>query len=402
MAVQKRRLKIGIDFRVEEPRQGVGTAVLALLHGLSHLQQTEQEYLLLVWDKHLDFFRPYVSGNCSLVGVPSPTPSSGARWKARLRGVAFLQWLYTKMRPASARLAASDGTAERLGCDLVHFPSQVGYTTALPTIYQPWDLQHRHYPEFFAPQDYRVRETQYPEFCRRARFVCVQTEWTRQDVIRQYDLEPEKVVVIRWGTAFEAYRQPSEKEILQVQEDLNLQEPFFLYPAITWPHKNHAVILRALAVLQQRHGRAPLVLFTGKPTDYQATLQAMSRDLKVDHAVRFLGFTSTNQIQVLFHLAQALLFPSLFEGLGLPILEAFRAGLPVISSNATVLSEVTGNAALLFDPASPEQLADRIDELQSSPLLRQHLAERGKETLANYSIDETARQFFSLYNKTVG
>ncbi len=390
---------MGIDFRVDDPRQGVGTAVLALLHGLSRLDQADQEYVLLVQERHLEFFRPYVAGSCSLVGVPATTPSRVSRWKAKLRNVAALQWVWTKLRPASARLPASDGMAERLGCDLVHFPSQIGYVTSLPTIYQPWDLQHCHYPEFFSSQDLRARETQYRGFCARAEFVCVQTEWTRQDVITQYGISPEKIVVIRWGTAFEAYSQPCDEERERVRLELGLPERFFLYPAVCWPHKNHAVILHALALLKPS-SRHPLhVVFTGAPTPFQKQVEALARDLGVQDCISFLGFTPAKQIRIIFHLAAALLFPSHFEGLGLPVLEAFRVGLPVISSNASVLPEVTGGAALLFDPNSAEELAGSMEQLLESYTLSEVLAARGRKLIESYSADATAQQFYQLYRK---
>lgn len=402
MFVVDRKLKIAIEFRVDEPRQGVGTAVLALLHGLGRLDQEEQEYVLLVQERHLDFFRPYVSGNCTLIGLPSSSPSSLSWWKTKLRNVEFLQWLWTRLRPAGAQLPKSDGTAERLGCDLIHFPSQFGYVTSLPTIYQPWDLQHRHFPEFFSPRDVRLRDTLYRGLCERADIVCVQTEWTRRDVVAQYDIPPEKVVVLRWGTAFEAYEQPSTEESEQLRRELDLPETFFLYPAVCWPHKNHAVILRALAILKERKRSGVHVVFTGAPSLHQSQLEALSRELNVDDSIKFLGFTTARQIQVLFHLATSLLFPSRFEGLGLPVLEAFRVGLPVISSDATVLSEVTSGAAILFDPDSPEELADAMTSVMVSPEVRADLAVRGKEVVAKYSVDTMAQEFFDLYRKVGG
>lgn len=397
MSSPRRRLKIGIEFRVEEPRQGVGTAVLALIHGLSRLDQEEQEYVLIVKEKHVEFFRPYVSGPCSLLGVPDPPQSWRSCLKSRLRRISFLQWVWTKIRPASERLPASDGTAERLGCDLLHFPSQFGYTTTLPTIYQPWDLQHRHFPEFFSPQDLRIRETQYRAFCERARFVCVQTEWTKQDVIVQYCINPDKIIVIRWGTAFEAYRQPSPEEIEHVRLELALPKTFFLYPAVCWPHKNHAVILHALAILKDRNGQPPHVIFTGAATAYGSRVEELARELKIADFITFLGFTPTQQIQVIFHLATALLFPSRFEGLGLPVLEAFRVGLPVISSNATVLPEVTSGAALLFEADSAEELAIGMEALLGSPELRAAMVDRGRQVLESYSAVTAAQRFAELY-----
>lgn len=387
---------------MDEPRQGVGTAVLALLYGLGRLRQSQQEYVLLVQTRHLEFFRPYVTGNCSLVGIPHSTGSILSQVRSKLRNISFLQWVWTKIRPLAVQLPSSDGTAERLGCDLVHFPSQFGYTTNLPSIYQPWDLQHCHYPEFFSPQDLRSRNVQYRGFCKRARFVCVQTEWTKQDVVTQLGIEPEKIVVIRWGTAFEAYLTPSPEETDRVRSEFKLPSTFFLYPAVCWPHKNHAVIFRALALLRSRNSQVPFVVFTGAPTPNQSDLEALARQLEVSDLIRFLGFTSPSQIQVIFHLAKALLFPSRFEGLGLPVLEAFHAGLPVLSSKATVLPEVTEGAALLFDPNSAEELANGMEQLLASPELQLELAERGRQVLDSYSVDAMADQFFKLYNRVGG
>jgi glycosyltransferase involved in cell wall biosynthesis len=170
-----------------------------------------------------------------------------------------------------------------------------------------------------------------------------------------------------------------------------------IYPAVTWPHKNHAVIPRALARLKEQGARPPAVLFTGAATDFQSKLQTLAESLGVASEVRFLGFVTTSQLQVLFRLARAMIFPSKFEGLGLPVLEAFRAELPVISSNATVLPEVAGDAVLYFDPNSPEQLAEAIEMLRGSEALRKDLMRRGQTLLQRYSADLAADHFASLY-----
>jgi len=309
-------------------------------------------------------------------------------------------WLTVRQGPAL--IPRSDGTVERLGCDVVHFPSQIAYLTEVPSVYQPWDLQHCHLPEFFPREDLILRETYYPAFCHQARFVCVPTEWGKQDLISQYGLEPEKIVVIRWGSAFEAYSSPSEAEMQQARRELRLPETYLVYPAVTWPHKNHELILRGLALMQQRTGKAIDVVFTGKHTKARAGLERLAESLGIAKYIHFLGFVSPEQIQAIFKGALAMVFPSRFEGLGLPVLEAFRMGLPVICSSATVLPEVSGGAALLFDADSPEEMVEAIDRLSDSPVLPAELVASGYSVLERYSADNAAQQFAHLYREIAG
>jgi len=385
-----RTLRVAIDCRIDDPRQGTGTAVLALAHGLSKLDRN-QKYTFIVFEDLVDWLRPYVSGPCSIKGMPRAPRSTLRKFASKQRALRFL-W-----GKINRSVGASDGWIESQGFDVVHFPTQAAYLTRVPSIYQPWDLQHLHYPEFFSSADIASRELRYRAFCAQARSVCVQTEWGKQDLIAKYGVSPEKVRIILWGSAFEAYPEADPDEIEKAVQELALPSEFMIYPAVTWPHKNHAVILRALARLKEQGARPPTILFTGAATDFQRTLQTLAASLGVASEVRFLGFVTTSQLQVLFRLARAMIFPSKFEGLGLPVLEAFRAELPVISSNATVLPEVAGDAALYFDPDAPEQLAEAIEMLKGSEALRKDLIRRGQTLLQKYSADRAAEQFASLY-----
>jgi glycosyltransferase involved in cell wall biosynthesis len=397
-----KRLKVAIDFRVEDPRQGVGTAVLALAHGLSRLKENEQEYVFVVPEHIVEWIKPHLNGPCSVVAIPAPKPTLRSTVRAKLAGIPALRKLWLNARKSNALTPSSDGTIERLACDVVHFPSQIAYLTEVPSIYQPWDLQHCHLPQFFSEEDLILRSTYYPAFCRQARFVCVQTEWGKQDLITQYGLEAEKISVIRWGTAFEAYSASTDQELAEIRRQLGLPDTFLVYPAVAWPHKNHELILRGLALLQQRTGKAIDVVFTGKPTQADAELQTLAKSLGIEQYLHFLGFVSTSQIQAIFQGALAMIFPSRFEGLGLPVLEAFRVGLPVICSSATVLPEVSGGAALLFDPDSPEEMVAALERLCNTPSLRAELIGEGYSVLKRYSADTAAEQFVRLYRKTAG
>jgi glycosyltransferase involved in cell wall biosynthesis len=396
------KLKVAIDCRIEDPRQGIGTAFLALAHGLSTLQNIDQEYTFIVFEHVAEWLRPNVPGS-RIIALPSTSQSKLRALAARRPALRFL-WktilaplfriLQFKKRE---RVPASDGLVESEGFDVIHFPTQIAYTTRLPSIYQPWDLQHLHYPEFFSDEEIRLRELSYRVYCGQATFVCVPTEWGKQDLVRQYGVAPEKVKVVPFGTAFEVYTPLGPKSIAKCLAELNLPEHFFVYPAATWPHKNHEVILRALALIKQRHGIAPHVVFTGQLLAFHKTLASLVKSLDMSQYVHFLGFITSNQIQAIYQTALGMIFPSKFEGLGLPVLEAFRAGLPVLCSNATVLPEVAGDAASYFDPESPQQLADLIEVFQSSADYRYALVQSGYRVLENYSVSRSAQEFAELY-----
>jgi glycosyltransferase involved in cell wall biosynthesis len=393
------KLKIAIDFRIEDPRQGVGTAVLALAHGLSRLEGKNQEYIFVVHDHSVEWLRPHIFGPCSIVSAPSSNRSTAGTLKKALRNIPLLRKLYAKVRSDASMIPISDGLIESMGCDVVHFPCQLAYLTKVPSIYQPWDLQHCHLPQFFSPEDLRLRQLRYPAFCKQAHSVCVQTEWGKKDLVEQYHIPPKKIDVIRWGSAFEAYSNPVEAEVQQVRRELGLPAIFLVYPAVTWPHKNHELILRGLAWMRQHHGIAVDVVFTGATNSYRDTLQKLAVDLEVAQQIHFLGFVTDKQIQAIFRLATAMVFPSIFEGLGLPIIEAFRVGLPVACSSATVLPEVGGDAALFFDPNSPEEFGQSIERLLSSEELRLTMIARGYRALQRYTADAAALEFVELYQR---
>ena len=410
------KIKIAIDFRVGDPRQGIGTALLALAYGLSTLTRRDQQYIFLVNDNCVDWLGPHLSGHCSVVPIaPAPNPPTppvaqfgGLRQRMKeltavRSGVLCLRRWNRKMldtlRPKE--VPSSDGLAESLGCDMIHFPSQSAYTTNLPTIYQPWDLQHRHLPQFFSKEEWKRRELVYRSFCKQASVVCVTTEWGKRDLVKQYRVDPSKIVVVRFGTAFEAYMPPSQSEIDEVRQELGLPQTFLIFPAVTWPHKNHENLIRGLSVMKEKYGRPVETYFTGAPTELERQLKELTIRLNLQDTVHFLGFVSPKQIQAIFRLATAMVFPSKFEGLGLPVLEAFRAGLPVACSSATVLPEVAGDGAIFFDPDSPEEIATAIKSLIDSPELRASLVERGHKVLEGYSAIAAANQFADLYDRIV-
>jgi glycosyltransferase involved in cell wall biosynthesis len=391
------KLRVAIDCRISDSQQGVGTAVLALAKALSDSNVTDQEYTFVVRENMQGWLAPYIYGPCRLAGIPESTFS---KVKASLSGITPLRFVWHKLRGGTARLPVSDGYVESQHFDVVHFATQSAYLAELPSIYQPHDLQHLHYPQFFSKEEFAQREIQYRAFCHQANFVCVQAEWTKQDIITNYGIAAEKIVVIKWGTVLNAYQAPSTDAYQAAFKKFGLPDQFFFYPAVTWPHKNHENIIRALSILKDKHGRTPDVYFTGASTVFRPTLDQMAQELGVIGQLHYLGFVAPEELQAIYRAATAMVYASRFEGFGLPILEAFQSGLPVLSSAASVLPEIAQDGALYFDPDSPTELADLMETMLDSPETRQRLIEMGTRVLSQYSFSDTAANFQALYERS--
>jgi glycosyltransferase involved in cell wall biosynthesis len=388
------KLSIAIDCRISDSRQGVGTAVLALAKAFSDSDVSDQEYTFIVPEGMRGWLAPYIYGPCKLAGIPDSAISTA---KSALRWLKPLRVIWNSVRGKIAYIPSSDGYIEAHGFDIVHFPTQIAYLTKVPSIYQPHDLQHLHYPEFFPKVSFERIDREYRAFCDQASYVCVHAEWTKQDVIVQFGIPAEKVVVIPWGSILDAYEYPSEAETRTTVEKYRLPESFFFYPAVTWPHKNHEVIIHALGTLKEKKGRVPHVFFTGTATDFRKTLDAIAREVGVSEQLHFLGFVSPKELQVIYRTATAMVYASKFEGFGLPILEAFQAGLPVLCSTASVLPEIAQDGALYFPPDSPAVLAGLMESMLDDREAREKLIQKGSTVLSQYSFRRTVASFQALY-----
>jgi glycosyltransferase involved in cell wall biosynthesis len=228
------------------------------------------------------------------------------------------------------------------------------------------------------------------------------TSWGRRDFIESYGLPEEKVWVVPGASVLLEYPAPSAEDLDGIRARLALPDGFLLYPAQPWPHKNHELLLEALALIRERTGTAiPLVCSGAEPGAFHQ-VRDRAIDLDLGPTTIFPGFVSPKDLRGLYELATALVFPSRFEGWGLPVCEAFSAGLPVASSTSTGLPELVGDAGLLFDPDSTEQIADATQRLWTDEGLRRDLSERGRKRSELFSWDHTARLFRAHYRRIDG
>lgn len=394
-------LRICVDARVDPGSGGVQQVVIGLAAGLAELGGAE-EYRFLVRRGEGDWLAPYLGPNARLLGRDRP-PGEQLRRLVTKAGNALARLGDDRAwrRPGLAPPRRSDGAAERSGCALVHFPHQSAFLTRLPSLYHPHDLQHLHLPELFSERERIRRERNYRLFCARAAFVPVASTWVKEDLVRQYGLPPGKVVVIPLAPSTAAYPVSTAGDLERLRQRLELPQGFLFYPAQPWPHKNHARLVEALARLRGEGLAIPLVC-SGHLNEHFPALERRVAELGMAGQVRFLGFVTPAEVQGLYQLATAMVFPSLFEAPGLPIAEAMRAGLPLACSDATSMPRQVGDAALVFAARDPASIAAAVRRLWTEPELREQLRERGRLRVAGYGCRDAARRFRALYRRVAG
>jgi glycosyltransferase involved in cell wall biosynthesis len=390
-------LRVCIDARIGSGRfGGVEQVVIGVASGLSRLGDGDEEYLFLTLPEHEDWLLPYLKGPCRPLHPLASYPRRRAR--AIARGLA------ERVPAVGTRFSArrSDGTIEGAEADVVHFPFQDAFTTDVPSIYQPHDLQHLHLPDLFSPWIRKRREKIYRTHCERAAAVVAMTSWGRRDFIQSYGLPEGRVWVVPGASVLPEYPAPDPAELEDIRARFSLPASYLFYPAQPWPHKNHELLLEALALVRERTGvTIPLVCSGASPGQFHQ-VRDRAVELGFGESTFFPGFVSPKELRGLYELATALVFPSRFEGWGLPVCEAFSAGLPVASSTSTGLPDLVADAGLLFDPDSTEQIADATERLWTDEALRRDLAERGRKRSELFSWEHTARLFRAHYRRIGG
>ncbi len=285
-------------------------------------------------------------------------------------------------RLAAMTLAAvgGGGIRRRLAAarvDVLHFPlsvmlPRVAGLSAVATIH---DLQHEHFPRFFSPAELAYRRAAYAWTVRRSALLIVLSEHTRDTLVERYRLHPDRVVPIPLGV-----------DRARFYPDGRPRRPFLLYPANRWPHKNHRRLFEAFALLRRQRPHLRLVL-TGRGHDR----------LPLPPGVEWRGRVSDDELADLYRSAAALVFPSLYEGFGLPPIEAMACGCPVAVARSTSLPEVCGDAAEYFDPRSPEDMAAAV--LRA---LEGRLVDRGLARAAAFTWEACARRHDQVYRHLAG
>jgi glycosyltransferase involved in cell wall biosynthesis len=395
-----RPLRICIDARLSHGGAGgVEQVVLGLANGLARLRDGDEEYLFLVTAGEEGWLLPHLGVKARVLAARAQGEVSlRARVAARLPALARA---YGSVRDLvlPPPVARSDGTLERSGADVVHFTFQDGFRTSVPSIYHPHDLQHVHLPQFFTLRQRRARDVTYSALCAQAAAVAVSSSWVKEDVVRHLRLPSAKVQVIPLAPIVDHYEEPGPDAIAETLGRHGLPPTFALYPAQTWPHKNHGILLEAIALLRERHRLIVPLVCPGRRTEHAETIVARARQLGVERQVHLIGFVSPVELQALYRAARCAVIPTLFEAASFPLWEAFRNGVAAACSDVTSLPAQAGDAALVFDPRDVASVAQALHALWTDEPLRVRLAARGRQRVRAFTWERTARVFRALYRR---
>lgn len=399
-------LKIAINAQVLPDGRAGGSVqgVVNLIRALSNLTDGHEEYYIISSGSNPYWLNDFLNKSVKICPHPENRWNKWYHLPATLRFYLrpILKPLWNHMGPTFGASTLHnplprDPFMDELPVDVIHYPDQRLYQTSKRSIFSPWDLIHEHHPELFYRHDLMYRKAFYPAACGYADAIIVPTAWGKTDLLNHIDINPDRVFVIPQGVATDLYDKPTEGEKNNLRNVLKLPDSFGLYPAQTYPHKNHLRLLEALALLKTQSKLSVKIVCPGYQGEFWPNIANRLKELNLSEFVFFPGFVSHATMRSLYSLADFMIFPTLFEGWGFPIFEAFNEGVPVACSEITCLPELAGDAVLYFDPTSIESIADAISLIASDLDLRCCLSKKGCIQARKYTWERSAKMHRALY-----
>ena len=285
----------------------------------------------------------------------------------------------------------------RDGIDLMHYPGgTVPVGSRVPAVLNLHDIQPFDMPENFQPVKRAYLHKMVPRAVDEAHRVIVPSEFVRTNVLDRFGGSPDRVRVVPWGVA---PINVDASTIAKVRARYDLPERWYVYPAITYPHKNHLTLVHAFAKLAARHSDIVLVLTGHRAGSEEAVRTEVSR-LGISDRVRRTGRIPRDHVMGLLAGAVGMTFPSRYEGFGLPILEAMAASTPVVAARATALPEAVGDAGLLVEADDADAWCDAMEELLSTDT-HDRLSLAGRQHAARFSWANTADATVKIHREVL-
>jgi glycosyltransferase involved in cell wall biosynthesis len=305
-----------------------------------------------------------------------------------------------RLRSFCIRYCSLSKRIDAFGCDLWIFPAQDTwiYLNNSPSLAVVHDLMHRYeksFREVGSPWEALARDRHYAQICRHAKAILVESSTGRKQLIESYGPEIERIFVLPYAPSL------AIRKGRRVNRDLHDRLPpkFIFYPAQFWEHKNHKNIVLAIARLKS-HFPDVHAVFAGAPKNgYEAVVKMIS-SMNLSNHFTFLGYVPDEDMPELYRRARALIYPTFFGPTNLPPLEAFASGCPVAVSDIYGMREQVGDAALLFDPRSVDEIAWVIRSVWTDDGLCKTLAERGMEKAGKWNQNHFSAAFANIL-KTV-
>lgn len=261
------------------------------------------------------------------------------------------------------------------------------------------DLIFMRYPQYFSRIDCKIYEKKFRYACQVADVILAICEQTKKDVVEFFDIPEEKVRVVYQSCSPIFYETLSFKDLEKIRRKYFLPFKYLLYVGSLIERKNLLTLFEAMA-LTQTMSDVPLVII-GEGAAYKKRLKAKAEQLGISHKIIFLPNVPTEDLPALYQASTLFIYPSFFEGFGIPIVEAMNSGTPVITSQGSCFPEVGGDAALYVDPQEPQSIADAIMNVLENPTLREEMIAKGKIYVQKFHQEKTSQSLIELYRSVL-
>ncbi len=282
----------------------------------------------------------------------------------------------------------------RKDIDIFFYPSGIIYPkklTGVKTISTMYDLQHEYYPENFSDAQIAFRKHNHKYTAQNSDHVIAISNYTKKTILEKYNIDPDKISTVYLDAV-------KLKESINT-DNIELPKQFLLYPAALWPHKNHKILIEALNDLKAKFPNLHIV-FTGvtKKKKLREEIDSLIKKYNLSNKIHFLGFVSDETLSYIYKKASALVFPSSFEGFGIPLIEAFRYELPVIAARNSSITEMVGDAGLLFETNNIKECKQHIEDVLTDENLRHELIDKGLNRAKDFSWMNTAEETLGVFD----
>lgn len=290
---------------------------------------------------------------------------------------------------------------KKIGADLFLSPdAYCSLKTKTKTLIVIHDLNFEHFPENM-PWLVRNHYTYFtPRFAKKANRIATVSEFSKVDIVKQYDISPDKIDVVFNGAnkSFKALTDDLKKI---TKEKYSQGQEFFVFIGALNPRKNLVNLFKAFDLYRDQNKTSTKLLVVGEKMWWTGEIKDTFESMKYKDEVVFTGRLEPNDLHKVVGSALAVAYVSIFEGFGIPIVEAWYAETPVITSNVTAMPEIAGDAALITDPFNPQSIADAMKSITFDEKLRQNLIEKGKLRRQKFSWEKTAENLWNSMDKTM-
>jgi len=269
-----------------------------------------------------------------------------------------------------------------------------------PSISVMHDINYEYYPDDLPKMALWYYKHYFPKFMAKASHILTVSEFSKQDIVKTYKIDPAKIDVVYNG-ADDAYRKLNEEEKTAVKQKYSNGKDYFVYVSALHPRKNVKRLLEAFDKMKESTGADIKLILVGPAYFKNSDMMNVYEQMKHKQDVIFTGRLEVNELCKVVGAAFAMAYISYFEGFGIPIIEAMRCEVPVITSNVTSMPEVAGDAALLIDPFSVDSMADGLTKLFKDNSLRQGLIEKASLRKNVFTWDRTANLTWTAIEKTL-